>query len=721
MLPRIKKQFTIFNRQKKTIAFIVVFLIAIVFLFVKTNFSLAQTFVETNAPINQDTFGLQGIEQNIAISSEDIRLIIARIIRAFLGLLGIIALVMILYAGYTIMTAGGNDEKLGQGKKILMNTVIGLAIIMSAFIIVSFVINALMDATGEGKGGTTLSKPPEINTFSGSGSLGRIVKDHYPASGEREIARNTSIVVTFAVPTDPSSLIINSNNTCWNTEKTGPTSTCQIVDDEIVNPYYGDCLNTGTDFNLARDCDHLNTSSVKIFQRDDENEKTIETAVFTSYEKDGKPYNYVFKPFDLIGSGTDDVWYEVLLTNAILNEKIAGEDQLGVFSRQFNDFYVWNFETNTTVDLTPPTITGVFPVNKTPKTIEDRNVVVQVYFSEPVDPTVTQGVLGNGSSFYNLIFNTTTIRGEWKLSSGYKVAEFLSDNVCGTNSCGEPMYCLPAFCIGEGCESDYATLARTASLIGGENKWQAWPFTGIYDLKFNALDGNADSVAQGPKLSGDFNLVEDVDKNKDNYYWEYIIRNSINRTPPYIMSITPDVDAENVNEFAPLEMNFNLNMWARSLRDNIIVEEYPANHTYVTETGVKTLDDFGFAVYAGNNEGTESAKAVIKNNRPFGPNGTDLYYFPVVSSSLKNAYQNCFYPGYGPGGVGQTCSMTFKDGVVATQSGCVGVNFNDSTKDTGCMQSDSAYSSLLLQPDTKTCLDTVMKNEDISPITTPST
>lgn len=719
MLPRIKKQFTMLNKQTKTIAFIVVFLIAVVFLFAKTNFSLAQTFTGTETPVNQDTFGLQGIEENIAISSQDIRIIIAKIIRAVLGLLGTIALVMILYAGYTIMTAGGNDEKLTQGRKILINTVIGLAIIMSAFTIVSFVINALMDATGEGRGGTTLSKPPEINTFSGSGSLGRIIKDHYPASGEREIARNTSIVVTFAVPTDPSSFIINSNNTCWNTEKNGPTTTCDIVNDEIVNPYYGDCLQV-SDFNFSRDCDHLNTSSIKIYQRDDEDEKTVETAVFASYEKDGKPYNYVFKPFVLIGSGTDNVWYEVLLTNAILNEKITGEDQLGVFSNQFNDYYVWNFETNIKVDLTPPTITGVFPANKSPKRIEDRNVVVQVYFSEAVDPTVTQGVLGNGSSFYNLIFNTTTIKGEWKLSSGYKVAEFLSDDECGTNSCGEPMYCLPAFCAGEGCGTDYATLARTALI---RENWQAWPFTGIYDLAFNALDGNADGVAQGPKTSGDFNLIEEIDKTRDNYYWEYIIRNSINRTPPYIVSITPDIDEEDVNEFAPLEINFNLNMWARSMRDNIVVEEYPERHQYTTETGeVKPLDDFAFAVYAGNSEGTESAKAVIKNRRPFGPNGTDFYYFPVVSSSLKNAYQNCFYPGYGPGGADKTCSMTFKDGVVTTQSDCVGVNFNDSTKDTGCMLSDIVqnYTSKLLQPDTRTCLNNEMKNEDISPTTSTS-
>ena len=68
--------------------------------------------------------------QQTGLGTDDIRLIIARIIRAVLGLLGIISLSLILYAGYTIMTAMGNEEKVAQGKKILINTVIGLAIIL---------------------------------------------------------------------------------------------------------------------------------------------------------------------------------------------------------------------------------------------------------------------------------------------------------------------------------------------------------------------------------------------------------------------------------------------------------------------------------------------------------------------------------------------------------------------------------------------------------------
>ena len=113
------------SRKRKKIAtiFISVFFVA-VFLFFAAPIVFAQD-ANPNAIDLGITYG-----QQTGLGTDDIRLIIARIIRAVLGLLGIISLSLILYAGYTIMTAMGNEEKVAQGKKILINTVIGLAIIL---------------------------------------------------------------------------------------------------------------------------------------------------------------------------------------------------------------------------------------------------------------------------------------------------------------------------------------------------------------------------------------------------------------------------------------------------------------------------------------------------------------------------------------------------------------------------------------------------------------
>lgn len=99
------------------------------------------------------------IADELGLSDTDIRVTIARIIRVAMGLLGIVAVVIILIGGFTWMTAGGNEEKVGEAKKWIFAGIIGLAIILSAFAIASFVINSLVDATtgsttpGEGFGG----------------------------------------------------------------------------------------------------------------------------------------------------------------------------------------------------------------------------------------------------------------------------------------------------------------------------------------------------------------------------------------------------------------------------------------------------------------------------------------------------------------------------------------------------------------------------------------
>lgn len=81
------------------------------------------------------------------LASRDVRSTIAGIIRAAMGLLGIVAVVIILIGGFTWMTAGGNEEKVGEAKKWIFSGVIGLAIILSAYALASFVINQLVNAT----------------------------------------------------------------------------------------------------------------------------------------------------------------------------------------------------------------------------------------------------------------------------------------------------------------------------------------------------------------------------------------------------------------------------------------------------------------------------------------------------------------------------------------------------------------------------------------------
>lgn len=104
--------------------------------------------LSANAQYSQeeDLLGL-GYGQATGLGSEDLRFTVARIINVALSLLGIIAVVLVVYAGFMWMTAAGNDEKVGKAKKILIGAVIGLAIILSAYAITNFVVKELFQAT----------------------------------------------------------------------------------------------------------------------------------------------------------------------------------------------------------------------------------------------------------------------------------------------------------------------------------------------------------------------------------------------------------------------------------------------------------------------------------------------------------------------------------------------------------------------------------------------
>ena len=84
------------------------------------------------------------------LPTTDIRVIIANIIRIALGLLGIVAVVIILIGGFTWMTAGGSEEKVEKAKQWIGYGVVGLAIILAAYAIATFVISSLLTAVYNG-------------------------------------------------------------------------------------------------------------------------------------------------------------------------------------------------------------------------------------------------------------------------------------------------------------------------------------------------------------------------------------------------------------------------------------------------------------------------------------------------------------------------------------------------------------------------------------------
>ena len=76
--------------------------------------------------------------------------IIISIINWALGLLALVAIIVCLYAGFLWLTSGGNERRLEKAKKILIEGLIGLLIILAAWGIVLYVFRTVQDFTSGG-------------------------------------------------------------------------------------------------------------------------------------------------------------------------------------------------------------------------------------------------------------------------------------------------------------------------------------------------------------------------------------------------------------------------------------------------------------------------------------------------------------------------------------------------------------------------------------------
>lgn len=79
--------------------------------------------------------------------------IIGGIISGLLGFVGIIFLLIVIYAGLLWMTAAGNEEKVKKAVKLITGATIGIIIVFAAYAITRFVLTSVVGSTsGPGTG-----------------------------------------------------------------------------------------------------------------------------------------------------------------------------------------------------------------------------------------------------------------------------------------------------------------------------------------------------------------------------------------------------------------------------------------------------------------------------------------------------------------------------------------------------------------------------------------
>jgi lysylphosphatidylglycerol synthetase-like protein (DUF2156 family) len=67
-----------------------------------------------------------------------------QLIGTLLAFIGVLFLILMIYAGLMWMTAGGNEQTVDKSKTLIINAIIGLVIVLAAYGITSFIGNNLI-------------------------------------------------------------------------------------------------------------------------------------------------------------------------------------------------------------------------------------------------------------------------------------------------------------------------------------------------------------------------------------------------------------------------------------------------------------------------------------------------------------------------------------------------------------------------------------------------
>jgi len=83
-------------------------------------------------------------------SSGDFRELALRIVNYFLGFLGFLSVLMVIYGGILYITAAGEEDKAKKGKTIIMYAAIGIIIVLLSFAIINTILGAATSTVSGG-------------------------------------------------------------------------------------------------------------------------------------------------------------------------------------------------------------------------------------------------------------------------------------------------------------------------------------------------------------------------------------------------------------------------------------------------------------------------------------------------------------------------------------------------------------------------------------------
>jgi hypothetical protein len=308
------------------------------FLFVSSSAFIAPWFViaaDTASTVNM-AYG----DQIILGNSSPIDIVIS-VINWALGILALIAVLIILWGGFTWLLSNGAEEKVEKAKAIIKNGVIGLVIILASWGIVTYIINKLLDVTDATSTQDTSGTGPGTSTGAGA----QLKIDHTNPSGNINDPANQNVPLCYGVAITFSDQVIT---------KTINNDTPDVVSDDNIKVTVvggsGDPLPGKFSFSVDN------------------------------------PAVVVFRPNEDYLPNTD---YHVEIKTGTTGVAGVNDQQLQIYLANSSNHTNFTFHTGTETDKIPPVV-DVVDVNPYPE--DDAveiclNPTIQVSFSESLDPT----------------------------------------------------------------------------------------------------------------------------------------------------------------------------------------------------------------------------------------------------------------------------------------------------------------------------------------------
>lgn len=95
----------------------------------------------------QSTYSIESVGAQIGLGENDLKAAVIKVLNIALGFLALVAVIMIIWGGFTWLTAAGSEEKVDKAKKIISAAVIGLIIVLLAWAVVTFVAKTAANVT----------------------------------------------------------------------------------------------------------------------------------------------------------------------------------------------------------------------------------------------------------------------------------------------------------------------------------------------------------------------------------------------------------------------------------------------------------------------------------------------------------------------------------------------------------------------------------------------